>query len=86
MNAYKARREKLAASLAQRGIAMAVIEDTEGRRDPSIRYLSGHPSDALLFITSDARSLLVPWGREHGRENGQRRPNRALHRLWPQPI
>ncbi|HOX91550.1 MAG TPA: Xaa-Pro peptidase family protein [Spirochaetales bacterium] len=61
MNAYKARREKLAASLAQRGIAMAVIEDTEGRRNPSIRYLSGHPSDALLFITSDARSLLVPW-------------------------
>lgn len=61
MNAFKARREKLAATLAERGMAIAVIEDTEGRRDPSIRYLSGHPGDALLFVTADARSLLVAW-------------------------
>ncbi len=38
-----------------------MFEDTEGRRDPAIRYFSGHPGDALLFIAADGRSLLVPW-------------------------
>ncbi len=61
MNAFEARRKRLAATLAPRGIALALFEDTEGRRDPSIRYFSGHPMDALLFIAADGRSLLVPW-------------------------
>ncbi|MDX9957160.1 MAG: Xaa-Pro peptidase family protein [Spirochaetia bacterium] len=61
MNAYGKRRHSLAGSLAERGLAMAMFEDTEGRRDPSIRYFSGHPGDALLFIASDGRSMLVPW-------------------------
>jgi Xaa-Pro dipeptidase len=61
MNAYAKRRHTLAESLAAQGQAMAMFEDTEGRRDPSIRYFCGHPGDALLFIASDGRSLLVPW-------------------------
>jgi Xaa-Pro dipeptidase len=61
MNAYGKRRQSLAESLAERGLAMAMFEDTEGRRDPSIRYFCGHPGDALLFIASDGRSMLVPW-------------------------
>lgn len=61
MNAYGKRRHNLADNLAGRGLAMAMFEDTEGRRDPSIRYFCGHPGDALLFIASDGRSMLVPW-------------------------
>ncbi|MBU0926672.1 MAG: Xaa-Pro peptidase family protein [Spirochaetes bacterium] len=55
------RRVALAKTLADSGVAIALFEDTEGRRDPSIRYFSGHPGDALLFISADGRSLLVPW-------------------------
>jgi Xaa-Pro dipeptidase len=61
MNAYEKRRRILAESLAGKGQALAMFEDTEGRRDPSIRYFCGHPGDALLFIASDGRSLLIPW-------------------------
>ncbi len=61
MEAYRERRLALGARLAADGIAMAMFEDTEGRRDTSVRYFSGHPGDALLFITADGRSLLVPW-------------------------
>jgi len=61
MDAYQTRRRALAAKLASDHVAMALFEDTEGRRDPSIRYFSGHPGDALLFIAADGRSLLVPW-------------------------
>ena len=61
MSSLKTRRHTLAASLASDHIAMAMFEDTEGRRDPSIRYFTGHPGDALLFIAADGRSLLVPW-------------------------
>jgi Xaa-Pro dipeptidase len=61
MNVYGKRRRALADSLAERGQAMAMFEDAEGRRDPSIRYFCGHPGDALLFIRSDGQSMLVPW-------------------------
>lgn len=61
MNTYETRRHALAAKLASDHIALALFEDTEGRRDPSIRYFSGQPGDALLFITAKGRSLLVPW-------------------------
>lgn len=55
------RRKALAAASAASGAGVAVFEDAEGRRDPSIRYFTGHPGDALLFIAADGRSLLVPW-------------------------
>lgn len=58
---YAGRRGRIAALLKEAGIAALLIEDTEGRRDPSLRYLSGQPSDALLVITEDGRSLLVAW-------------------------
>jgi Xaa-Pro dipeptidase len=38
-----------------------MLEDTEGRRDPSLRWLTGQPGDALLFLSVDKKSLLVPW-------------------------
>jgi len=58
---YENRRKALAASLVAGHVEMALFEDTEGRRDPAIRYFTGHPGDALLFIAADSRSFLVPW-------------------------
>jgi Xaa-Pro dipeptidase len=59
MNIYESRREKLCASIDQEDLIM--FEDAEGRRDSSIRHLTGHPSDALLFLTPENRCLLAPW-------------------------
>jgi len=61
LSTYQTRRHALAAKLASENIALALFEDTEGRRDLSIRYFTGQPGDALLFIAADGRSLLVPW-------------------------
>lgn len=61
MDNYYERRKKIAENLKNQGLSMAVFEDTEGRRDPSIRYFTGQPGDALLFISDAGRSLLVPW-------------------------
>lgn len=61
MDTFATRRKALADKLRAEGIAMALFEDTEGRRDPSIRYFCGHPGDALLFIAAGGQSLLVPW-------------------------
>ena len=61
MQVYEKRREKLYDWMAQESVAMVMIEDCEGRRDPGLRWLSGHPGDALLFLSIDKKSLLVPW-------------------------
>jgi Xaa-Pro dipeptidase len=61
MSAYEERRGQLYDWLAREGSAMAFFEDAEGRRDPTVRWLTGHPADALLFLTADRKSLLVPW-------------------------
>jgi Xaa-Pro dipeptidase len=47
--------------MEEEGIALIVLEDTEIRRDQNIRWLTGHPGDALLFICIDHRIVLVPW-------------------------
>ena len=52
---------RVAERLSADGISAALFEDAEGRRDQAIRYLSGHPSDALLVVAADGRSVLVPW-------------------------
>jgi Xaa-Pro dipeptidase len=71
---YHARLEKIWDWMAQEGIALVMFEDTEGRRDANIRWLTGQPGDALLFLSLapqpsplgegsplDRKSLLVPW-------------------------
>jgi Xaa-Pro dipeptidase len=52
---------RVAQRLASEGMAAALFEDAEGRRDQAIRYLSGQPGDALLIVTSDGGSTLVAW-------------------------
>lgn len=61
MNMYEKRRAELYTWMARNSIAMVLLEDTEGRRDPSIRYFTGHPSDALLVMTITGHSVLCPW-------------------------
>jgi Xaa-Pro dipeptidase len=58
---HSVRREKIYDWMAREGIALVMLEDTEGRRDLTLRWLTGHPSNALLFLSVDQRSLLVPW-------------------------
>ena len=47
--------------MSREGINLVMVEDCERHRDPAIRWLSGQPGDALLFLSMDKRSLLVPW-------------------------
>lgn len=61
MHDYAARRAKVAKKLRDEGLAACLFQDTEGRRDPSIRYLSGQPTDALLIVSAEGRSILVAW-------------------------
>ena len=61
MNTYQKRLKKIYDWMAQDSIALVMIEDFEERRNPAIRWLTGQPGDALLFLTVDCRSLLVPW-------------------------
>ncbi|MDR0641555.1 MAG: Xaa-Pro peptidase family protein [Treponema sp.] len=58
---YQNRRQKIYDAMAREGISLLMIEDCEGRRDPALRWLSGHPQDALLYLSVDRKSLLVPW-------------------------
>jgi len=57
---FAARLEKVWKWMADEGIDLVMLEDTEGRRDQSIRWLTGHPGDALLFI-ADKAAALVAW-------------------------
>jgi Xaa-Pro dipeptidase len=61
MNVYETRRARLYDWMAQEGVAMVMFEDTEGRRDPGIRWLTGQPGDAVLFLSVDKHAMLVPW-------------------------
>ena len=56
-----ARRASVAARLAQEGIGAALFEDAERSRDQAVRYLTGHPGDALLVIGAEGRSILIAW-------------------------
>jgi Xaa-Pro dipeptidase len=55
------RRARVASRLAADGLAAALFEDVEGRRDEAVRYLTGQPGDALLVVTADGRTVLVAW-------------------------
>jgi Xaa-Pro dipeptidase len=58
---YKARVAKVVNYLNENKISLAVFIDNEEHRDPAIPYFTGHPSDAILIITSDGSSVLIPW-------------------------
>ena len=58
---FESRRARVTEIMKEMKVSAVVFEDSEERRDPSIRYLTGHPSDAALIITADGFSTLVPW-------------------------
>jgi Xaa-Pro dipeptidase len=60
-NVFEKRREWFYEWMDQEEIRLVMFEDAEGRRDPAIRWFTGQPMDALLFLSADRRSLLVPW-------------------------
>jgi Xaa-Pro dipeptidase len=57
----KKRLDKICEFLNKEHIALAMFEDFENKRDKSIRWFSGIPYDALLFISSEGKTMLVPW-------------------------
>jgi len=59
--AFRARQARVAEWMTRKGVYAAVLEDFEHQRNSAVRWLSGHPMDALLFVFSSGRSVLVPW-------------------------
>ncbi len=58
---HRFRQQQLYSYLREKDCEAGVILDFEGQRNRSLRYLCGHPSDALLFLFASGESLLVPW-------------------------
>ncbi len=58
---YAERCKRLAAHLVEQNLDAIVFIDREGNRTPSIRYFSGHPSDAILVVSATGDSVLIPW-------------------------
>ncbi len=58
---YKKRQERVYALLRELHVACCVIEDSEDLRDPCVRYLTGHPSDAAVVLTAAGECVLIPW-------------------------
>ena len=54
--------------MARAGVYAAVLEDFEHQRSSMVRWLSGHPMDALLFLFATGQSVLVPWDVNIARE------------------
>jgi len=58
---FRARQDRLAARLAEEGLFACVLEDFENLRTSHVRWLSGHPMDAVLVVAASGESVLVPW-------------------------
>jgi len=61
MKNYENRREKIYDLMSREGTDLLMISDFEDCRNPLVRWLSGQPGDALLFLSLGKSSLLVPW-------------------------
>jgi Xaa-Pro dipeptidase len=58
---YRERQQKIFRYLSENRIQAGLIVDLEDLRNQSLRYLCGHPADALLFLFATGESMLVPW-------------------------
>jgi Xaa-Pro dipeptidase len=47
--------------MTRNGLYAAVLDDFENQRSNSVRWLSGHPMDAMLFMFATGKTVLVPW-------------------------
>ncbi|MCL2792169.1 MAG: Xaa-Pro peptidase family protein [Spirochaetaceae bacterium] len=60
-NVFLERQKKIFKQLSASGIFAAVLKDFKGTKNSSVRYLTGHPQDAILFVFAKGATLLVPW-------------------------
>ena len=58
---FRSRQSRLATRLAEEGLFACVLEDFENLRASHVRWLSGHPMDAILVLAASGESVLVPW-------------------------
>ena len=61
MEHYSARLAKVWDWMTEESISLLMLEDTEARRDQNIRWLTGHPGDALLFLSQSRKAILTAW-------------------------
>jgi len=61
LSIYQTRRKKIYDWMSREGTDLLMISDSEEHRNPLIRWLSGQPGDALLFLSAARSSILVPW-------------------------
>lgn len=66
---YSNRRKKFIEEMKAQKIDAVVFEDSEDHRDPSVRYFTGHASDAALVISAQGNSVLIPWDENLARQN-----------------
>ncbi|MFX0006455.1 MAG: M24 family metallopeptidase [Promethearchaeota archaeon] len=52
--------EGLLKFLEEKQIDVLMIIDTENARNVNLQYISGHPTDAILLITQEGESVLIP--------------------------
>ena len=58
---FRQRQARLAAWLAQAGVGACIVDDFENQRTSTLRWLCGHPMDAVLFVFAKGKTVLVPW-------------------------
>ena len=58
---FEKRRNILIEEMQQTNIQAVVFHDDENHRNPAVRYYTNHPSDAILIITKNGKSVLCPW-------------------------
>jgi Xaa-Pro dipeptidase len=56
--------------MTRNGLYAAVLDDFENQRSNSVRWLSGHPMDAMLFLFASGKTVLVPWDVNIAHERG----------------
>ena len=66
---YEQRKINLSEYLQRENLGCCVFIDNEEHRDPAINYFSGHSSDAILLVFSDAYSILIPWDEILAKQN-----------------
>lgn len=57
----KKRISRLAQKMQEMNVDVAVFVDDEDSRSKDVRYFTGHPSDAILLVGSNAHTVLLPW-------------------------
>ena len=67
---YEERRAKVTDYLNRNELGAAVFIDSEAHREPALRYLCGHTSDAVLILFESGNSILIPWDEILARKNG----------------